>query len=330
MTRQSEQQMSRRDRIRQRAAQREGGRSRAGQYLKVPEGVEFWKPEKEATHDLDFLLYKVSVDNHPEGIAAGDLWHRRLILVHYEVGPELKAFLCPKTMGENHRCPICEEQARMYRDPDADREVTKKLNAKERELFNVVCLQDKEPTVKLFEISTYLFGEALEKEIREGDESFADFAELSGGSTLKTRWEKASAGKQSWFNCDRIDFKPREDYPETVLDEVIDLDSILVVPTYEELEAAFLGTEPEEVAGKPETGEPVEERDDPPPPPDEIPMDDKPTGRAPLRRRAVAPASETEKPVESAPARRVVSRREAAPAAAAPATSARPVRRAVR
>jgi hypothetical protein len=239
-----------RDRIRHRAESR---RNTGGlDTLELPEGVELYKPEKGPV-EFDILPYKVSVDTHPE-VKKGELWYERTYLAHRNVGPEEKFLICPRTVGK--RCPICEEHQRLKKDPNVEEEVVEALRAKERELFNVV-MKDGDGSVMVLDMSTYLFGRKLEEEIREGDEANAAFAELSGGKTLKVRWEAKSMGTNKFVEAGRIDFLDREDIDESALDAVVDLDKAMKILSYEEIEKIFQ-------AGGDEVPEDAGDKDKPP------------------------------------------------------------------
>jgi len=240
--------MSMRDRIRKRADSRKtlGGLST----LELPEGVELYKPEK-GTVEFDILPYRVSVDTHPE-VKKGELWYERTYLAHRNVGPEEKFLICPRTIGK--QCPICEEHARLKKDPNAEEEVVDGLRAKERELFNVV-MKDGDGEVLILDISTFLFGRKLEEEIREGDEGNAAFAELKGGKTLKVRWEAKSVGTQKFVEAGRIDFLDRDDIDKAALDAVVDLDAAMKILPYEEIEKIFQAGSDEPEAGPSDDGE---------------------------------------------------------------------------
>lgn len=245
---------SMRDRIRHRAESR---RNTGGlDTLELPEGVELYKPEKGPV-EFDILPYRVSVDTHPE-VKKGELWYERTYLAHRNVGPEEKFLICPRTVGK--RCPICEEHQRLKKDPNAEEEVVDALRAKERELFNVV-MKDGDGSVMVLDISTFLFGRKLEEEIREGDEANAAFAELSGGKTLKVRWEAKSMGTNKFVEAGRIDFLDREDIDEGALDAVVDLDKAMKILSYEEIEKIFQAGS-DEVPEK-EAEEPAEEEEEP-------------------------------------------------------------------
>ena len=238
---------SMRDKMRERATTREQS-GRGGVKFNFPEGreVKFLKIDKACTKKLDFIPYEITVDNHPSGVAKGDLWYQRTIYTHNKIGPEEKSYLCLKSIGK--KCPICDYAAQLQRDPKADDELIKSLKAKERELFQVVDLSSDSDDILLWEYSYHLFGKLLEEEIRnsEPEEDFkAGFADLEGGSTLKIRFEKKTMGKNEFYEVKRIDFVERDDYPESVLDDVLNLDEILNVLPYEKLEGIFLDTDPE-------------------------------------------------------------------------------------
>lgn len=235
---------SMRDKVRKRAEERSqpGGGSLI---YTLPEGREFFKATKEIRL-IDILPYKVSINNHPEGVAKGDLWFRKIVFVHFGIGAEEKSYICPlKTPGIGQRCPICENRADLLKaDPEGNKELIAQLKPKERELYNVIDLKEKDKGVQFWDMSRHLFGKALDEEIKTGDEEWAGFAELKGGHTLKVRFSEKKLGAHTFFEASRIDFVERDtDYKPSILEDVLDLDTILKVLSYEELEMKFLGTD---------------------------------------------------------------------------------------
>lgn len=223
---------SMRDRVRARAKKRSmmGGLDT----LMLPEGVELYKPEK-GTAEFDILPYRISVDNHPE-VKKGELWYERTYLAHRNVGPEDKFLVCPHTIGQ--RCPICDEYKLLGKDPEADEDVVKALKPKERELFNIV-LKDGDGSVMIMDISTYLFGDELERMINEGDEELGAFSDLQGGKTLKVRWDQKKMEGREFLLAGRIDFVDRDDIDSSALDVVVDLDKALKIMSYDEINEIF-------------------------------------------------------------------------------------------
>ncbi len=235
--------ISMREKARKRAEQREY-RS-GGARFNLEGGTKFFQLDpKRKIHRLDIIPYKVTVDNNPE-VEKGELWYQRTVFVHYSIGAEEKAYICPKTIGKP--CPICENRAVLMKNPDANDEDIEALRPRERELFNVIDLDDEEKGIQLWEISYHAFGKQLEEEIREGQEEWAGFADLTGGYTLLCRFREESIGRNKFLKVNRIDFEERKDYPESILNDAFDLDRILKVLPYDELERVFLGLEEESI-----------------------------------------------------------------------------------
>lgn len=255
-----------RDRARQRAKQRQSGGGGGGNYLKLPDGLEWFQPDKACDSklrcEIDVLPYEVGIDNHPDEQPKGELWYRRVFYTHRDVGPENKTVLCLSTIGE--ACPCCEEQVRMDNDPDVDDKTATALYKKERAIFNI---DNPDGPVQVWDVSSKLFGDELEKEINEGEEEYGGFADLEGGMTLKCKFKEKTLGKNKFLDCIDIGFKDRDDYNEDVLDDVADLDDIFIPMSYEELSALFHGGEVAPTADE-----------------DDLPMDDDEQPRAGSRR----------------------------------------------
>lgn len=227
---------SMRDKVKQKA---EKNMNRGGsRYLQIPADTSIFKPKK-GPYNLDFLPYEVKVDNHPE-VSKGDLWYQRTYFVHFNVGDGNEAAICLRTVKKP--CPICEHVKELYNsDAQEDNDLAKELKAKERELYNIIDLDDQDKGVQLFDMSYHLFGKALDEEINEGEEELADFAELEGGKTLVCSFRKKKLGTNEFFEVRKIDFEDRDDYDDDILEEVYDLDSLLNIKDYETLQKELYG-----------------------------------------------------------------------------------------
>jgi len=228
-------------------------------YLKLPKGVKIWSPEvasevgKGITATFDIIPYKVATAKHPDlkketGRAEkGSLWYKRPFKVHRNVGPDNDTVVCLTSFGE--KCPICEYATKRWKE-GAEKEETKDLWAKDREMFAIVPKGDKkhEEEVHVFDISHYNFQESLMEEIDEHEE-FEIFPDLEEGLTLKVRFAAASMGGKSkpYAKASRIDFVERDEaYDESILESVPDLDSLLVKMSYDEMSAKFFDVATEE------------------------------------------------------------------------------------
>lgn len=207
--------------------------------LKLPEGVQMYKPQK-GTAKLDFIPYVVSDENHGDSKAkVGQLWYRKPIKMHFNIGVDQKAVICPRTIGK--KCPICTYAAELKKSGDDD--AAKELKPKDRELYNVIDLNNKDAGIQVFEMSKHNFGTFLEEEINaaEDDDPIVSFADLIEGSTLKVRFSDATMGTNKFLKASRIDCVERKKpYGDEIVDEAVDFDNALVVLDYEKLESMFL------------------------------------------------------------------------------------------
>jgi len=219
-------------------------------YLQLPKGISVYSPDaKGCKITLDIIPYEVTSDNHPEGAAKGDLWWRLPYFVHRNIGASNDSVVCPTSIKQ--RCPICEHRAKRIK-AQAPQEETRALKPSERNLFVVVPLDDRKlkDQICIFDISKYLFTELLLKEAKENPE-YKKFADLEEGYSIKIRFESQTIGNsQPFAEASRIDFIERDQqYDEAILDDAPALDEMLIVLSYEELEAKFWEMEHEEDAG---------------------------------------------------------------------------------
>ena len=240
------------------------------------EDIEFFTPKK-GVNVFDILPYEVSSNVNPFA-DKGELWYERTIFVHYNIGAEESSYLCLKTVGK--KCPICEYRAQLFKSKDdSDKQQVQALRPSERQLFNVYDPEDDE--YKILYLAHGNFGKVLDEEINEDeDEQYNFFFWPEDGYRLKVRFSKESFDKGSYLKASRIDFRDRDPYPESVVDELEDLDACLNVLSYEKLERIFLELdEDEEASGEAEYPDDdddederdqdheIEKEDEPEPPP---------------------------------------------------------------
>lgn len=231
-------------------------------YLNLPKGIPILNFGEDTQRvDLDFLPYEVTDEKHPdrepeyEIAVKGSLWYRRPFKVHRNVGAENDTVVCLRSVGK--KCPICEYREKRAKE-GAEKEELRELYGKPRSLYVVVPLGIKkyEEIPTIWDMSDKLFQEILNDElsISEEDRCFPDL-ENGRTTTLKLRWK--SLGGNSYPEVRSISFSKRDPYPETILDDVPNLDEILKVLDYETLYAKFFE---EEVGGslrEPEDEKPV-------------------------------------------------------------------------
>lgn len=220
-------------------------------YLNLPKDIKLFK-ESVGRVKLDILPYTVSLENHldynkddPDSAHVGNLWYKKPILIHRGIGPERNSYVCPKCMGKT-KCPICEERSRQFSEGASAEEVPGKIG--KRNLYAVIPIghKDYEEEVHVWDIAQGNFQEELNKDLEETPENGV-FPDLEDGLTLSIRFSEETFDKNKYAKASRFDFKERDEpYDESILEEVPDLDSLINVLSYKELEAAFLELDEED------------------------------------------------------------------------------------
>jgi hypothetical protein len=215
----------------------------------LPDGIEFFKPKGGKKYTFDILPYVVkNPELHPahEAINEDGLFWCLPYRLHKNVGPNDLLVVCPKSVGR--ACCICDERSEIYNDPDRDDDEAKPLNSSARTLFAIKMLKGPEKgNIMIMDISDYCFMEILEEELDDLPEEYEDFACLVDGYSIEVRFKEDSFGKIKFAKASKVNFIERkEDYDESILEEVPCLDDLITWPTSEKMEKLFYGADPEE------------------------------------------------------------------------------------
>ncbi len=231
------QKMEKRKKVRQMAKNNRKGKSSS--YLDF--SGSWYSPEK-GKQEINIVPYEITDKKHTEGIDTGDTWYRKVIYVHKKIGAEEKDYICPKTIKK--KCPICEDVKTLADNYEDNKKEIKALKAKEREIYNVLDGDE----IKIWDMSTYLFGTLLDKELDMGEDEYGSFFEVEEGYTLKVRFEDETIdGGKPFLKAGRIDFEERDDLDEDILEKSFDLDNILTVLSYDELNKIHLDIEDDDI-----------------------------------------------------------------------------------
>jgi len=228
------------DRAKEKASKMGGGFTDT--VLNLPDNVKAFKLKDAKTILIDILPFKAGAGN--KNASKGEYWYETTYWAHRGIGAESDSYVCPKKM-RGLPCPIDEYRATLTAE-DGDEQLIKDLAPKQRQLFNIRNLKDKEAGVQVWDISFHLFGKLLAKRLDDSDEDdgYERFAEIEGGFTLKCGVEEKSFGSFKFYEVVSIDFKPRrEDYDEDILDEVHCLDELLKIESYKTLQSKLLETD---------------------------------------------------------------------------------------
>lgn len=210
--------------------------------------VKWFNPKGKKTYKLDILPYQIKTKNHPQGMKPGLLDYVLDVWVHRRIGPAKKDFIClANSFGKP--CPICEEKE-IQRKGGADKEDLKKFNASRRVVYNVVDTDDSESEVQLFSTSHFLFAKEMLESITVAEAETGEkiyVADLEDGKTIKFRTAEEKSKEGSYVRFKDFSIVDREDsYDEDTMEQVYPLDALLVIPTYDEVKAAFFSEVDEE------------------------------------------------------------------------------------
>ena len=235
-------------------------------YLNLPGKIPIFKEEPDSRVRFDIIPYFVSDQKHPdkneeaEVALQGDPWYKRPFKIHRNIGPgNGQSVVCPSSIGK--KCPICEYRTKLFAEGDKDE--AKLYNTSNRVLYNIIPLemQKAEEKPHIWDISNAMFQQLMDQELKE-KEWAEEFPSLTDGYTIYTRFaSKTIGGSKPFAEATRIDFENREhEYDDSIMDGVADLDKILIVKPYKELEALLFELDSTDVSDK-EVEEPDEEEE---------------------------------------------------------------------
>lgn len=235
-------------------AKKQKSNDKGKSYLVLPNGIEMYNIEKNMKEvSLDIIPYTVTDKKHPSrdasiGIALeGSLWYRRPILIHRNIGIDNEVIICPKSVGKP--CPICDHQKKLF--DEEQKEAAIELYPKPRSLYVVIPRGEKdfEEVPHIWDMSDRLFQEILNDDLEIHDE-YETFPDLEEGFTLDLTLKWKTLGKSRFPETRSIDFIERKPIDEKILKDVPDVDNMLIILSYEEIESKFFEMDDEDDAGK--------------------------------------------------------------------------------
>ena len=211
-----------------------------------------WFKAKKGKNEIDILPFEVTTGNDPMGAAIGEDQYKLEYWQHNNIGPKDDRVIClSESFGKP--CPVCEARKEML-DAGADwkDDEVKALGAKRRCIYNVIDLNETDKGVQLFEQSHFKFEKELFAAAEYKNPDFICFADIEEGYTVTFRGSEETFNKNKFIEPKDFDFETRDAYEESIYDDVFPLDAMLIIPTYDEVQALFLGVEPEKEEPKKE------------------------------------------------------------------------------
>jgi len=230
-------------------------REKAGQgfsdMFNFPKGTETFGIDSSGVKRIDIVPYVVGKGN--PNAEDGAFYWERTFFAHRGIGVNNDWVVCPARTVKKP-CPICELAAKMQKDADADEDAVKALSPSKRMLVNVRDLKKDPDKVKVWHVSHWYFGKALDEALASAYEDHEDnmdnFCDPEGGHYLKCMAETGWEGQG--YQIARVDFVPRkEDLTDEILEKAVCLDDALNIKSYEEIkEMLYAGEDEDEKPAK--------------------------------------------------------------------------------
>lgn len=218
--------------------------------MRLPDGVEVFKPQAGETYNMDIIPYIVG--DYNKSADKGDEYFELSYPVYRSLGVEGKKFIA---IGEllDSKDPVAEHFARL-RKAGEEWDAIKIFKPTWRQIMLVFVHEQADKGLQLYEGAYGTFGELLDEEIKANEDEHVDnFDDPDGGSTLVVRWKQKNIGQTNpWTLASKINFRRRKDgftadgnpkLAAEVLDKAagICLDELLKIPSYDVLQKALDG-----------------------------------------------------------------------------------------
>lgn len=213
-------------------------------WFSVPDGMEVYQLKAGKKNLIDILPYIVQTKSNPE-TAKGDPDYLLSLWVHRSIGIKKEDIVCLKQYGKP--CPICEEVERL-KDDDADGNKTliDSIKGKHRVLYNVIDLKD-DGKHKLFESAYFTMERKLLAEAEDSENGTIIFADPEEGYSVRIKGIEDSFNGNDFISLESLDLVERdEQYEESIIDDMIALDTLIEILSYEEIEKKFFGVPDED------------------------------------------------------------------------------------
>lgn len=215
-----------------------------------------FKPAENAIDIIPFVItqpwYKKlrTPSGRTNGLDTGDMEYKLQIPVHQSIGINNDVFLCPReAFGDS--CSLCDEMFAAYQAGDKDKAID--LRPKWRTFYNVYDYDDPEKGIQIFDISYYLFESTTKNDSMRtnlidsmilDDSGPVPFFDLKEGKIIIAKFKKKTLGKIEFPEIDSIEFEDRsQPYEDSILNQVFPLDSMLIIPSNEEMKNAYYALE---------------------------------------------------------------------------------------
>lgn len=212
-------------------------------HLIIPDGVKFLEVKHEGLRKLNFFRYKKTIAGGVFDVGTNAAYRE---YAFHKIGPQEKKVLCPSfTFGKP--CKMCDERAKAFRDPtlskDEKKEAARPYFLSKRRMYNVADADSNPQNVLIYDVADNCFPERLDAKIAMAGEAMLGWNSPQHGKTLAVMFTSKSTGSAggSFRTAENIEIVPREfKYDKSLMGKIIDLDTLLVEVSNEDLWQMFL------------------------------------------------------------------------------------------
>lgn len=238
-------------------------RGQTGNYGNIYKGdVEIWNPSEDE-HEVAIFSYLVTEnsmfrEDNPDfnlpfsedKLKAGAFSHKLTILLHWGIGVNKDAVLCPRTL--KRPCPICEERDKLVeKDEGDDKALAKRimdLNPAKRALYNILCFdsnKEMKKGIQIWEAPHKSIEDILSekfKDRRTGEKRYFMIPEEGWNVFFEKTGKRLNT---EYRQVDIVARKKEDVLTDKDLDDlylmVYNFEEIVVPKSYEEIDKMFTG-----------------------------------------------------------------------------------------
>lgn len=242
------------------------GGGTAFDWKKIDGEVKFYKMTK-GKHRLNIIPYKIQSKNHPLVRSGeweiGDEDYVFDFYLHRGIGPANSQVICQKKTL-NKACPICALRAEY--EEKGKKEEADDLRPQRLVLYNIIDADDPDTSEHtVLQISHFNFEKELIEEARESgaDGEMVDFPDIKHGKVVTFRASEATFDGHTYFEFKNFSFENREERLDAELvEKAISFDSIMKLPSKEEMEKILYGDDEDEDAEEEKPAKRTSKKDD--------------------------------------------------------------------
>jgi len=211
-------------------------------YLDLPKGCSRWKP-KSGKHLIDIIPYEAT-DKRPDFDEENPFEYKYEVPVHSRIGVNKEFFVCLRHFGQE--CPLCEYADSLMH--SGRKEEAKLIKAKNRVLYNIVVLSDKDENkkgVQIWETSSWLVEEkilAIAEDPRDTEKKIQFTSPDETGKSIAFTMKMQGSGADTTVEMKGWRFVDRDEaIDDAYLEEAFILEDLIKTSDEEEMIKAVKG-----------------------------------------------------------------------------------------